>query len=160
MIIAVDFDGCLFEDKYPNVGKPNKYLINYLIRARTLGDEVILWTCRTGKYLKEAIKCCKMQGLKFDAIYGLFFNVPWWSLVHQQLFFILKKKYPEIKLGNMEANIHSSHVYLSKLNLVKNILSENQNYHWYKLMGMLPVGESFEWYIKNMKNFWVLKKQK
>ena len=69
MIIAVDFDGCLCEDKYPEIGKPNKSLIQWLEGARCIYDyKIILWTCRTGKYLKDAVKWCKIQGLTFDKI--------------------------------------------------------------------------------------------
>lgn len=47
MIIAVDFDGCLASaGTWPEVGKPNEALINWLICLRKRGDKVILWTCR------------------------------------------------------------------------------------------------------------------
>lgn len=68
MIIAVDFDGTLCENKYPNIGKPNKMLINHIIDCQEQGDKFILWTCRQGKYLNEAIRWCAHQHLHFDAI--------------------------------------------------------------------------------------------
>ena len=30
MIYAIDFDGTIVEDKYPEIGKPNERLISYL----------------------------------------------------------------------------------------------------------------------------------
>lgn len=33
-----------------------------------MGDTIILWSCRNGKYLDEAVEWCKLQGLVFDAI--------------------------------------------------------------------------------------------
>lgn len=68
MIIAVDFDGTLCDDRFPEIGEPNLKLIEYLIKQSNLGNTLILWTCRTGIYLEEAINFCCKQGLKFDYI--------------------------------------------------------------------------------------------
>lgn len=68
MIIAVDFDGTLCEDKYPEIGKPNKIMIQVIQRAKDSGDKIILWTCRNGEALDKAAEWCKQQGLEFDAI--------------------------------------------------------------------------------------------
>lgn len=47
-IIAVDFDGTLVEDKYPNIGKPNQTLIDFI---KTNRDKYIfiLYTMRHDK---------------------------------------------------------------------------------------------------------------
>ena len=42
MIIAVDFDGTLCRECYPEVGAPDMKLINFLINRRVLGDKLIL----------------------------------------------------------------------------------------------------------------------
>lgn len=68
MIIAVDFDGTLCQECFPEIGEANTRLINDLIRRKTLGDKVILWTCREGQVLLDAINWCKLHGLIFDAI--------------------------------------------------------------------------------------------
>lgn len=68
MIYAVDFDGTLCENEWPEIGAPNYILIRSLIEMRKKGHKVILWTCRTGKALDEAVKWCEDQGLEFDAI--------------------------------------------------------------------------------------------
>lgn len=46
---AVDFDGTLCENAYPEIGAPNLPLIDKLISCRRLGAKIILWTCREGE---------------------------------------------------------------------------------------------------------------
>ena len=67
-IYAVDFDGTLCENAWPEIGKPNHVLIQTLFELRVNGDKLILWTCRTRDLLEEAVVWCKKQGLEFDAI--------------------------------------------------------------------------------------------
>jgi hypothetical protein len=67
-IYAVDFDGTLCESKFPGIGAPNKYLIDHLIKRREQRNKVILWTCRCGEKLYEAVEWCQQHGLEFDAI--------------------------------------------------------------------------------------------
>ena len=68
MTIAVDFDGCLCENKWPDIGKPVQPVINELVRRQAEGDKLILWTCREGQMLDAAILWCLNHGLRFDAI--------------------------------------------------------------------------------------------
>ena len=78
MIIAVDFDGTICENRWPNIGTPNKKLIKRLIDLRSQGHKLILWTMRTDKpmeingetrkLLLEAVDFCGQQGLIFDSI--------------------------------------------------------------------------------------------
>ena len=67
-IIAVDFDGTLCEDKFPNIGRPNNDLIDWLKTEQQSGTRVILWTCRCGRKLEEAVKWCLERDLIFDAV--------------------------------------------------------------------------------------------
>ena len=67
-IIAVDFDGCICTNNWPDVGNPNWIVINKLKREQELGSAIILWTCRGGEPLQSAVKFCKELGLEFDAI--------------------------------------------------------------------------------------------
>lgn len=68
-IIAVDFDGTLCENKWPEIGPPNKELIEYLIMMqKTIGARLILWTCRVDEMLDKALDWCYEYGLKFDAV--------------------------------------------------------------------------------------------
>lgn len=59
MIIAVDFDGTL------QIGKePNTALIGKLKRAQAQGNTVILWTCREGQSLVEALRFLQRNGFR------------------------------------------------------------------------------------------------
>ncbi len=69
MIIAVDFDGTLCDDKFPEIGKPNLKLINRLIFLQeNMSVELLLWTCRCGDSLQDAIDWCADFGLHFDGV--------------------------------------------------------------------------------------------
>jgi hypothetical protein len=67
-IRAVDFDGTLCENKWPEIGPMNMLLIYYLIDCQKKGDKIILWTCRIGEKLNNAVQACNYYGLRFDAI--------------------------------------------------------------------------------------------
>lgn len=67
-IYAVDFDGTLCESVFPGIGSPNISLISHLIKRRKQGNKIILWTCRVGNRLQEAVEWSKVYGLEFDAI--------------------------------------------------------------------------------------------
>lgn len=72
--IAVDFDGTLCEDNWPDIGEPNGTLISWLIGKKEQSDDVvlILWTLREDTehvpLLTNAIEWCKKQGLEFDLV--------------------------------------------------------------------------------------------
>ena len=68
MIIAVDFDGSLCTDAYPEIGDANNKLIWELQNRQSMGDKLILWTCRIGDKLSEAVSWCENRGLIFDAV--------------------------------------------------------------------------------------------
>lgn len=69
MIIAVDFDGTLVkEGLFSDSLTPNIPLIKKLKIIKSKGHNLILWTCRGDKWLKEAIDFCNLYGLEFDAI--------------------------------------------------------------------------------------------
>lgn len=67
-IIAVDFDGTLCEDKYPEIGAPKQYAIDLLRQEQGKGAKVILWTCREGDDLKAALEWCSEHDIYFDAV--------------------------------------------------------------------------------------------
>lgn len=67
-IIAVDFDGTLCENKWPEIGMPNEELIKYLKKRQANGEKLILWTNRVGNRLDEAVKWSAEKGLVFDAV--------------------------------------------------------------------------------------------
>lgn len=67
-VIAIDFDGCICENQWPDCGAPNMDVIEEAKAARANGSELILWTCRSGKDLTDAVEYCKQYGLEFDAV--------------------------------------------------------------------------------------------
>lgn len=68
VIYAVDFDGTLCESVFPGIGAPNMSLINHLIKRKKQGNKIVLWTCRCGERLQEAVEWCKSYGLEFDCV--------------------------------------------------------------------------------------------
>lgn len=60
-IIAVDFDGTLCENKWPEIGAENEELIEYLRDRKKHGDKLILWTCRVDDMLRKAVEWCKKK---------------------------------------------------------------------------------------------------
>jgi len=67
-IIAVDFDGTLFTDHYPGVGRPILETIWRLEQEQQAGAKIILWTNRSDGPLQLAIEACNEIGIQFDAI--------------------------------------------------------------------------------------------
>lgn len=67
-IIAVDFDGTIVEDAFPNIGKPIIFAFSTLKRLQKDGHRLILWTYRTGSKLQEAVEFCKKNGIEFYAV--------------------------------------------------------------------------------------------
>ena len=67
-IIAVDFDGCLVTNRFPEVGEPIPGTIAALKREQANGTKVILWTCRRDEQLTAAVDFCAMQGIRLDAV--------------------------------------------------------------------------------------------
>lgn len=67
-VIAVDFDGTLCAEAWPKIGEANRKLIMHLLKQKEKGTRLILWTCRCGDELEEAVEWCRNQGLEFDAV--------------------------------------------------------------------------------------------
>lgn len=67
-VIAVDFDDCICTNNWPDVGKPDWDIINALKQEQANGAALILWTCRAGIPLQNAISACKNWGLIFEAV--------------------------------------------------------------------------------------------
>jgi len=68
LIIAIDFDGTIVDDGYPGIGKPRLFAFETMKKLQEDGHRLILWTYRSGKYLKEAVAFCKENGIEFYAV--------------------------------------------------------------------------------------------
>lgn len=67
-IYAVDFDGTLAETKFPEIVKPYFTMFMTCKEIKRRGGILILWTCRCGKDLDDAVEFCRKHGLEFDYI--------------------------------------------------------------------------------------------
>lgn len=68
MIIAIDFDGVLVKDKFPEIGEANLEMVFTVWKLGFTKHELILWTSRIGKRLEEAVQWCEDHNLKFTCI--------------------------------------------------------------------------------------------
>ncbi len=67
-VIAIDFDGTIFETEYPKILRPILPVIEMAKARKVAGDKLILWTCREGAELDAAVEACREYGLEFDAV--------------------------------------------------------------------------------------------
>ncbi|MDR1876046.1 MAG: hypothetical protein LBQ84_00320 [Flavobacteriaceae bacterium] len=71
-IIAIDFDGTIVEDKYPEIGRPLIFAFDTMRKLQGRGYRLVLWTYRQGKRLDEAVEFCKKNGIEFYAVNASF----------------------------------------------------------------------------------------
>ena len=71
-IIAVDFDGTVVDDKYPEIGKAKIFAFETLRQLQSDGYRLTLWTYRSGRALDEAVEFCKKNGVEFYAVNSSF----------------------------------------------------------------------------------------
>ena len=67
-IIAIDFDGTILNNRYPIIENPNIEVIKF-IKDNRKKYIWILWTCRAGERLREAVDYMRnTHGIKFDYV--------------------------------------------------------------------------------------------
>jgi hypothetical protein len=66
--LAIDFDGTIVHNAYPDIGKPIIFAFETLKKLQEEGFLLILWTYRSGTKLEEAVKFCKNNGIEFYAV--------------------------------------------------------------------------------------------
>ena len=69
--VAVDFDGTLCADAFPEVGEPKAIVIDYVKQLAAEGSKIILYTSRengTRKLLNEAVVFCEAQEIPLYAV--------------------------------------------------------------------------------------------
>jgi hypothetical protein len=98
MNLAVDYDGTLFEGMYPQIGKPIMPVILKTKAFMDAGAETILWTCREGDALEEAICRCQTYGLIFTAHNEITPSQKHWNLMNRngQVHFAQRKIYADL----------------------------------------------------------------
>ena len=96
LIIAVDFDGTIVDDAYPEIGSPKLFAFETLKELKKDGHRLILWTYRYGSKLQEAVDFCAQNGIEFYAV---------------------NKNYPEEKFeGKVSRKIHAD-IFIDDRNL-------------------------------------------
>lgn len=68
MTIAVDFDGTIVEDQYPEIGREIPFATQTLKMLAQQRHRIILWTVREGRCLQEALDWCAQRGVEFYAV--------------------------------------------------------------------------------------------
>ena len=68
MIIGVDFDGTIVEDRYPEIGSEIPFATDTLKMLIKEHHRLILWTVREGRYLEDAVNWCRERGVEFYAV--------------------------------------------------------------------------------------------
>ena len=68
MVIGVDFDGTIVEDRYPEIGPEIPFATDTLKMLINERHRLILWTVREGKQLEEALAWCRERGVEFYAV--------------------------------------------------------------------------------------------
>ena len=68
MTIAVDFDGTIVEERYPEIGPERPFATETLRMLIRDQHRLILWTVREGELLEEAVRWCRERGVEFYAV--------------------------------------------------------------------------------------------
>lgn len=69
--VAVDFDGTLCEDMFPEIGAPRPKVIAYVKELAARGSKIILYTCRENgdrPLLNDAVAFCKAHEIPLFAV--------------------------------------------------------------------------------------------
>ena len=67
-IYAIDFDGTIVEDDFPDIGKLKDDAKAFIEKVREKGHKWILWTVRGGDMLKEALRFLDDNNLLPDTV--------------------------------------------------------------------------------------------
>ncbi len=68
MTIAVDFDGTIVHDRYPDIGNEKPFAIQTIKMLMQEGHQFVLWSVREDDALEEAVEWCRQRGVEFYAV--------------------------------------------------------------------------------------------
>ncbi|HOU67617.1 MAG TPA: HAD hydrolase family protein [Paludibacteraceae bacterium] len=68
MIIAIDFDGTICRSTFPRIEGAEIYAKEVINRLHEKGHYIIIWTCRTGQNLLDAVNWLLEEGILFDRV--------------------------------------------------------------------------------------------
>lgn len=70
--IAVDFDGTLCENRFPEIGEARPDVVEYVQKQAAMGAKIILYTCRENgtrrALLEEAVEWCAAHAIPLYAV--------------------------------------------------------------------------------------------
>ena len=67
-VIAVDFDGTIVHNIFPNIGEPLPLAFETIKELQQKGNKVILLTMRCGETLEDCLTFCEDHGVVFDGV--------------------------------------------------------------------------------------------
>lgn len=68
MIIAIDFDGTICRGSFPTITGAMPYAQEVINHLHSEGHYIIIWTCRTGQNLIDAINWLLANKIEFDRV--------------------------------------------------------------------------------------------
>ena len=68
LVICFDFDGTTVEHRHPEIGAPIAGAVETLRDLQAAGHRLILWTCRTGQPLVDAMRYLRSHGIAPAAV--------------------------------------------------------------------------------------------
>lgn len=66
LVFAIDFDGCIVSNEWPAIGEPKQHMVDFMRRIKELGHTIIIWTCREGESLREALEFLDAHQIPYD----------------------------------------------------------------------------------------------
>jgi thymidylate synthase len=109
------------------------------------GNKDFVCTMYLNFWIRKDYLDMKVQMRSNDIFFGLTYDAPWFSSVHQSMYLNLKKIYPDLKLGMYYHCADNIHYYERHFEVVDKILSSNlENSVQLKLMTPLFKFEKFD----------------
>lgn len=68
LVLSIDFDGTIVEEKFPDVGKIIPEAKKYINKLYDDGHHIVINTCRSGRYEGNAEAFLKRRGIKYHYI--------------------------------------------------------------------------------------------
>jgi len=104
-------------------------------------------------FIRNDTLLCLVNIRSSDVIKGLTYDIPWWSLVHQNLYLLLLETYPDLKLGDVSINFGSVHFYERDLELVKGLLMRPMDFYFMELKKPLIINCSQLYWEENLDEY-------
>ena len=130
---VVSISSCEPEDVYNiEVEKNHNYFV---------GSGVLVKNCSQHQafYIRGGKLDCYVALRSSDLIFGMTYNMPWWSIVHQQLYGYLHSMYPDLRLGTIHVKIYSAHIYKRHYALVEKMVRAKDDAERWSVDALMPI---------------------